>query len=156
MEIRHFNPEELMVQTVSRFLSESATAYPNEIGSPDLVEWPVKLASHADVFCMQRPDGSLSAALFAYLNPETHIGYIPFFCVLPDPQLSTLNPHRPKGLAYRLHESYRESATQRGMTTLRLEVLQSNTHAINFYTRQGYTIAENRIERNRCLMELKQ
>lgn len=134
-----------MIETISRFLSESANAYPIAVGSPEMVEWPVKLASYADAFCTRRPDGSLSAALFAYLNTETCVGYIPFLCTLPECE---------KGTGYRLHEQYRQSALNLGIKALRLEVIQSNSHAIEFYKRQGYAIAGNRADRNRYLMEL--
>jgi len=145
MEIRHYVPGGMMPQVISHFLSESRNWFPAEVGEFDLTAWPSKLAANADSFCVCRNDGSLSAALFAYLNTETHVGYVPFICVLPECE---------KGTGHCLHEFYRHVALQHGMTTLHLEVLKTNAHAISFYQRQGYTIVEDRDDRGRWLMEL--
>lgn len=139
-------PGTISEEIVRQFLREASAAYPEAVGEPDMVDWPIKLASRADCFCLRRKDGSLAAALFAYLNDtQSHIGFIPFICALPECE---------KGAAYRLHEAYKDQARELGMCTLRLEVVKSNVHAYRFYLRQGYVVVEDRVERNRLLMEL--
>ena len=131
---------------VRQFLREAFAAYPEAVGELDLVDWPEKLASRAECFCLRREDGTLSAALFAYLNDMlTRVGFIPFICTLPGCE---------KEVAYKMHEAYVVRARKLGMHTLRLEVVKSNYHAHRFYLRQGYVVTEDRADRNRFLMEL--
>jgi len=144
IEIEHIPAGGLSADIVRNFLAESAAAYPQEVGSPDLVEWPSKLARFADCFCTRRLDGSLSAALFSYLNnSDTHVGYIPFLCSLPECE---------KGIAYELHNAYIDCALRVDMIVSRLEVVKSNSHAYQFYLRQGYVVVEDRCDRGRLLM----
>lgn len=146
MAFLHYSAGQIRLQTVVRFLQESALAYPTEVGSTDLVAWPEKLATYADVFGVVRADGSLSAALFAYLNDTTtHVGYITFVCSLPECE---------KGTAYRLYNEFLRAAGSCGMTKFRLEVLKTNAHAQNFYKRLGYVVVADHDDRNRWLMEM--
>ena len=146
MTISHIRAGNMEAQVISRFLRESAAAYPAEAGNPDLVAWPEKLASHADVFGVVRSDGSLSAALFAYLNDTTtHVGYITFVCSLPECE---------KGTAYRLHNEFLLTAGNCGMAKARLEVVKTNAHALSFYKRLGYVVIADHDDRNRWLMEM--
>ncbi len=146
MTISHFGAGRMDVQVISRFLRESAAAYPAEVGDPDLAAWPEKLAAYADVFGVVRADGSLSAALFAYLNDTaTHVGYVTFVCSLPESE---------KGTAYRLHNEFLRAAGNCGMTKARLEVVKTNAHALSFYKRLGYVVIADHDDRNRWLMEM--
>lgn len=139
-------PGTISEEIVRQFLQEASVAYPEAVGEPNLVDWPAKLASRAECFCLRRKDGSLAAALFVYLNDtQSHIGFIPFICALPECE---------KGAAYRLHEVCKVQACKLGMRTLRLEVVKSNVHAYQFYLRQGYLVVDDRADRNRFLMEM--
>lgn len=146
MTISHFSAGRIEPQVIAGFLRESAVAYPAEVGNPDLASWPEKLAANADVFCVARANGTLYAALFAYLNDTTtHLGYITFTCALPGCE---------KGTAYQLHNAFLTEARRRGMVKVRLEVVKTNAHAMGFYKRLGYVVIADHDDRNRWLMEM--
>ena len=145
--IEHFQAGSYDSGMVRTFLAVASSAYPQEVGSPDFDVWPDKVAARAECFCVRSSNGAVCAALFAYLNAfQTRVAYIPFICALPECE---------KGMAYRLHESMLKRAREVGMQKVRLEVLKTNVHAMEFYGRQGYVVVEKRPERNRMLMEFQ-
>ena len=146
MIVQHYNAGQLLPEEIRTFLLESVQTYPSELGPVDLENWPIKLAKYSDCFCVRSSTTKMIAALFAYLNDTTfHQGFIPLICTLP---------YNEKRTGYLLHLSCLDVALKRGIESIGLEVLKTNTHAIAFYKRAGYQIVEDREDRNRWLMKL--
>ena len=133
---QHDSTGQLVPEEIRNFLVESVQPYPSELGSIDLEDWPIKLATGADCFYVRSSVKQMTVALFVYLNDTTfYQGFIPLICVLP---------HSEKCTGYLLHLSCLEVAKQRGMVAIGLEVLKTNTLALSFYKRAEFWVVENR------------
>lgn len=82
-----------------------------------------------------------SAVFLTALDGNTVAGYMGFHFVLDEGYIANVAVHpgyRKSGVATALITYAHEIATQKGLSFLSLEVRESNTPAINLYTKMGY------------------
>ncbi len=94
-------------------------------------EYAIKLATYADNFVLY--EGG-NAQAFASMYANDFVGKTAFITLISCTQTS-----RGKGYGSIMLEYLKQSAVDKGMTTLRLEVDHDNAGAIRFYQRYGLT-----------------
>lgn len=104
--------------------------------------YALKLAQHAEFILYQNSLGEIIGILAYYRNNIEREIYIPYICV---------NPHFQKqGIGILLIENVL-SLINEDFTHITLEVKRTNTQAINFYRKVGFSTKE--IRKNSLLLD---
>lgn len=81
---------------------------------------------------------TLVGLIAMYRNTEQRFGFLTNVSILPE--------YQSKGLAYTLLNSCKEYLRTYGIYTIKLEVYKTNTRAVNFYKKYGFTIVQTKGE----------
>ena len=138
--VRHCFPQELSEDFVRGMILGIHNEYfPGKPHDYDPDEWPRKLSQKAEAILV--PGGCLFGYCNDFLGRNSFISYIGHkkSCV--------------RGAGKILHDEFLRLSRDRGMKSVRLEVLKDNYHAREFYDRLGYVVVGE--SRDKLLMELK-
>lgn len=129
-----------MVFSLLDFFDDSAVGHLSE--RIDLLSYSKKLSSNALFLIVKDLDNCLGFVAY-YINTEGKFAYIS--------QIITHKTGRHKGIGHLMIESLKKSLIG-SYNSIRLEVYNSNTNALEFYKREGFVLREDRGEKS--LLEL--
>ena len=141
-----FSFSTLPYQEVRDFLLETNNEFPTPLSeSVDINEYAAKL-SKLSVFSLCRiPDGEIIGMISCYIN-RPPVGYISNACVK--------SSYQGKGIFTSLFSLLKEKASDQAISSLRLEVEESNQKALDIYLHLGFTVLERRECTHKLLLGL--
>lgn len=129
-----------ILQILKSFDNAFTPAFSTNINSLEV--YALKLAQHAEFILYQNNLGEIIGILAYYRNNIEREIYIPYICV---------NPHFQKqGIGILLIENVLSLINQ-DFTHITLEVKRTNTQAINFYRKVGFSTKE--VRKNSLLLD---
>lgn len=111
----------------------------------DFSSYSKKLSEKA-LFVIAYEHSEMAGFIAYYLNSEGHFAYIPQFVVNKQ--------YRHRGIGHRLMKELIASLPEL-YTSIRLEVLKSNTYAASFYKREGFSELDDHNERTLLKYDLR-
>ena len=109
----------------------------NEVFNPPLIErvsdfmiYADKLVKNGYVYITLKDNKTVGFVAFYANDRAENIGYLA--------QIAVKHNYTTQGIGYELLKQFEKISLEKGMTTLKLEVSNSNSHAIKFYSRNNY------------------
>ncbi len=130
-----------------RILCEFDNVYepPLHLRIVDLALYAKKLVSKGYVYVILKDAKPQGFVTFYSNDSVSKTGYLSQLAIKPDCLV--------KGAGYNLLKLFEKVSCENGMEKLKLEVYDSNVHAINFYKKNGYKVVEKASDKSSYMMK---
>ena len=120
------------VLEVNNLLVEFNTVFcpPLDERIADLKSYAEKLINYGYVYTAIKENKIIGFVSFYANDCKSKVGYLS--------QIAVKFDCNTKGVGYQLIQQFERTCLEKGMKTLKLEVLNNNKHAVDFYTQNGY------------------
>lgn len=141
----HFNTNAADLETIHTYLLRRNKDFtPSLSDKLDIYDFASKMYKHANIYTVHENDKVIGLA-GCYANDFTTLqAYITNFSIHPN--------YYGSGLAEELIDYCQEDLVQKGFRSIKLEVNNKNSRAINFYEKMGFSRIQENLENNSMYM----
>lgn len=135
VRFEHYNPGELTREQVRRVVRLYCLLYPDVCRNLEIEQRAEKLQSCAHAIFAHSSDNAIAGFVFFYCNSDAQVGFITSIGRLSSAEI---------GVGTSLHMQYQEFVTSQGMRSSCLEVDKTNSRALSFYRKLGYSVYDEK------------